>query len=482
MPSPHDRRPRPPRAPRTPAPPPPEPQDSPSSCWPRAAPPRRPTRPTRPARPAGRPPRRRRTAPRRPGRGRRLPGDRRQLRVPGHRRGAAASGSSPSSRAPPRCCSPSAWRTGSSARLPRRPVRPTPWPTRAPTCRCSPTGRRGPRRSSRVEPDLVYAGWESNFSAESAGERAALADLGVASYVSPSACKAEELPARPADLRRRLRRDPRGGRRCSGPRTPPRRSSPSSAPPSPRSTPDDRGLTALWYSSGADVPYVGAGIGAPQMIMDAVGLDEHRRRRARHLDRVRLRAGRRGRPGRHRPGRRRLEHRREQDRASSRRTPPRPGSPRCARAATSPSRSPRPRPACATSTPRGTSPSSSPRWSSSRDADGRTAPVRRAAGPRRGRSGRVRRDAPPAGAARRAAPASRGPRRDVGLLALGGTPVRPARRERRRRRVPRSCCSAAPWCSSWSRSSWPSRSGRRRSVRSTCGGRSRRTPGWAPRR
>jgi iron complex transport system substrate-binding protein len=31
--------------------------------------------------------------------------------------------------------------------------------------------------------------------------------------------------------------------------------------------------TALWYSSGTDTPYVGAGIGAPQMIMDAVGLD-----------------------------------------------------------------------------------------------------------------------------------------------------------------------------------------------------------------
>ena len=33
------------------------------------------------------------------------------------------------------------------------------------------------------------------------------------------------------------------------------------------------GLTALWYSSGDDTPYVGAGIGAPQMIMEAAGLD-----------------------------------------------------------------------------------------------------------------------------------------------------------------------------------------------------------------
>src|SRR5690606_32551020 len=37
-------------------------------------------------------------------------------------------------------------------------------------------------------------------------------------------------------------------------------------------TPDARGLTALWFSSGSDTPYVGAGIGAPQMMMDAAGL------------------------------------------------------------------------------------------------------------------------------------------------------------------------------------------------------------------
>jgi len=36
--------------------------------------------------------------------------------------------------------------------------------------------------------------------------------------------------------------------------------------------PDERGLTALWWSSGDDTPYVGAGIGAPQMIMEAAGL------------------------------------------------------------------------------------------------------------------------------------------------------------------------------------------------------------------
>jgi iron complex transport system substrate-binding protein len=37
-------------------------------------------------------------------------------------------------------------------------------------------------------------------------------------------------------------------------------------------TPDDRGLSALWYSSGTDTPYVGAGIGAPQMMLDQLGV------------------------------------------------------------------------------------------------------------------------------------------------------------------------------------------------------------------
>jgi iron complex transport system substrate-binding protein len=32
------------------------------------------------------------------------------------------------------------------------------------------------------------------------------------------------------------------------------------------------GTTAVWWSSGGDTPYVGAGIGAPQMIMAAAGL------------------------------------------------------------------------------------------------------------------------------------------------------------------------------------------------------------------
>lgn len=122
-----------------------------------------------------------------------------------------------------------------------------------------------------LEPDFVYAGWESNFSADGAGDRAGLAALGVGTYVSPAACKedgyqpdpltfdvvedeirevaslfgvqdrAEELIAAQRDALAEVEQ-----------------------PAEP--------TTALWYSSGTDSPYVGAGIGAPQMILDAAGL------------------------------------------------------------------------------------------------------------------------------------------------------------------------------------------------------------------
>lgn len=129
----------------------------------------------------------------------------------------------------------------------------------------------GPEAVTEVEPDLVYAGWESNLTAESAGDRGTLATLGVATYVSPSACKEAAYQPNPltfddvfaeitevgtifdaADAAAELVADQRAELAAI--------------------TPDDRGLTALWYSSGSDIPYVGAGIGAPQMIMDAAGL------------------------------------------------------------------------------------------------------------------------------------------------------------------------------------------------------------------
>jgi len=122
-----------------------------------------------------------------------------------------------------------------------------------------------------AEPDLVYAGWESNLTAEGAGDRETLRDLGVATFVSPAACKEpdyqpdrmtfDEVFAEIAQMGGLL-----GVTEAADELVASQRAELDSVGA------DTRGLTALWFSSGGDVPYVGAGIGAPQMIMDAVGI------------------------------------------------------------------------------------------------------------------------------------------------------------------------------------------------------------------
>lgn len=109
----------------------------------------------------------------------------------------------------------------------------------------------GQEATLALEPDLVYAGWESNVTADGAGDREILATLGVNTYVSPSACQApdyqpnslgfddvfadveemgnifdvpEQAAALVHDMQDRL----------------------------DAVTPDDRGLSALWFSSGSD--------------------------------------------------------------------------------------------------------------------------------------------------------------------------------------------------------------------------------------
>jgi iron complex transport system substrate-binding protein len=118
------------------------------------------------------------------------------------------------------------------------------------------------------EPDLVFAGWESSFTADGAGERADLTDLGVASYVVPSACQSADQP------------DPLTWEHVFGDLEELAeifRIDASSLIAQQRAAlanvdPVGDGRTALWFSSGSDIPFVGAGIGAPQLLMDTVGL------------------------------------------------------------------------------------------------------------------------------------------------------------------------------------------------------------------
>ena len=119
------------------------------------------------------------------------------------------------------------------------------------------------------EPNLVYGGWESNFSADGAGTRGELATLGVSTYVSPAACK--EVGYQPTRLRfsdifSEIDQVAAIFRVSDAKLLASQKAELASI------TADTRGLTALWYSSGEDSPYVGAGIGAPQLVLDTIGL------------------------------------------------------------------------------------------------------------------------------------------------------------------------------------------------------------------
>src|SRR5688572_5047363 len=123
-----------------------------------------------------------------------------------------------------------------------------------------------------AEPDLVFAGWESNLTAEGAGDRDTLARLGVASYVAPAACKGEGYMPNPLTFDEVFREFEEAGAIFGVPDAAAELVA-SSRAALEAIEPNDEGLTALWYSSGDDTPFVGAGIGAPQMIMEAAGLE-----------------------------------------------------------------------------------------------------------------------------------------------------------------------------------------------------------------
>lgn len=121
-----------------------------------------------------------------------------------------------------------------------------------------------------AEPDFIYGGWESNFAADGAGERPTLAGLGVAGYVSPAACRSikpakltfDEVFAEIGEMGTILDATAAAETLVAEQKA-----------ALAAITPDTQGLTALWYSSGTKAPYVGAGSGAPQMMLEALGLE-----------------------------------------------------------------------------------------------------------------------------------------------------------------------------------------------------------------
>jgi len=121
-----------------------------------------------------------------------------------------------------------------------------------------------------LEPDMVYTGWESAFSPDQAGTRAELTALGVGTYVQPAACRTTGAPAKLtfADIFGELKQvgsifrvDAAADKLVAQQKAELATVKKSS-----------KGLSALWYSSGTDTPYVGAGTGAPELVMQTVGL------------------------------------------------------------------------------------------------------------------------------------------------------------------------------------------------------------------
>lgn len=120
-----------------------------------------------------------------------------------------------------------------------------------------------------AEPDLVYAGWESAFSPDAAGARDELATLGVASYVQPAACQSAEQPTK-LDFDEVFREIEEAGAIFGVP------DAAAAVVTEQRAQLADiekasGAPTALWWSSGTDTPYVGAGIGAPQLLLETAG-------------------------------------------------------------------------------------------------------------------------------------------------------------------------------------------------------------------
>jgi iron complex transport system substrate-binding protein len=119
-----------------------------------------------------------------------------------------------------------------------------------------------------LEPDFVYSGWESAFSADQAGTRAELSSLGIGSYVQPAACRTTGAPAKLAfsDIFGEIAQVASIFHVSSTELIAQQKAELATV------TKSKRGLSALWYSSGTDTPYVGAGTGAPELVMETVGL------------------------------------------------------------------------------------------------------------------------------------------------------------------------------------------------------------------
>lgn len=134
----------------------------------------------------------------------------------------------------------------------------------------------GSEATLELEPDLIFAGWESNVSADGVGERSQLAGLGVSTYVAPSACKEPGYQPDPLTFDDIWTEIAQAGQIFDAAESATALVAEEQAELA-AVVPDERGLTALWWSSGTDTPYVGAGIGARSSSWTPLGSPTSRR-------------------------------------------------------------------------------------------------------------------------------------------------------------------------------------------------------------
>lgn len=130
-----------------------------------------------------------------------------------------------------------------------------------------------PDRETVLEqrPDLIGASYASAFDDKELGSRASFDELGIATYLSPFACddKAdrsdptwESIEGEIADYGLLLGRSAEADELIAAQRE-------VLADLTAQSV--GEGVSVLWWDGGTDAPFVGAGEGGPQLIMDAVG-------------------------------------------------------------------------------------------------------------------------------------------------------------------------------------------------------------------
>lgn len=122
-----------------------------------------------------------------------------------------------------------------------------------------------------VEPDLVYGAYASAFDPAAAGSRAELERTGTAAYLSPFGC--EEPDQRPAPSFEAVWDEVDTIATAFGvpERAEALRAEQEQQLADLAAEEAGAGLDVLWYDSGDRSPYVGAGAGGPQLVLDAVG-------------------------------------------------------------------------------------------------------------------------------------------------------------------------------------------------------------------